>query len=366
LKVLVVDDSVVFRMAISTGLTNVSGVDVVGTASNGQLALDFIEKNKEVDIMILDMEMPVLNGIETIKAVRKINRKIIIIVFSSLTLNGAELTLEALDLGANDFVTKQEASSAVNLEESLKMIEKTLVPKMRAFQSVLAKGRHQEFYTPATEINNPGAGVSESLIVDVKNCLNQIQEMPQLVLIASSTGGPDALAKIFEGITKKAKVPIMLVQHMPPIFTNKLAELLNKKCSQITVKEAEEGELLKPGVCYIAPGDYHMTLSRALKVVLNQDPKVSYVRPSATVLFDSVIKNYMAKTLTIVLTGMGDDGASGVEKLVNRGDYAYIQDESTSVVWGMPSATRSKCPNIKEMPIEEIPVFLNMVFEKSA
>ena len=144
MKVLIVDDSVVFRMAISTGLANVPGIETVGVVSNGQIAVEFLKKTKSVDLMILDMEMPIMNGIETIKAVREFNRKIVIIVFSSLTLNGAELTLQALDLGANDFVTKQEASSAINLASSLKMIEATLVPKINAFEKVLKIGKHKE------------------------------------------------------------------------------------------------------------------------------------------------------------------------------------------------------------------------------
>ena len=369
MKVLIVDDSVVFRMALSTGLTNVSGVKIVGTASNGQLALDFLKNHKDVDLMILDMEMPVLNGIETIRAIRKVNKKIIIIVFSSLTLNGAELTLEALDLGANDFVTKQEASSAINLEESLKMIEATLVPKMKAFKNVLNKGRHQVCYSPKKTVENKPISVNivgtDDLVLDVKNCLRQMNEPPKLILIASSTGGPDALATVFEEISERARVPILLVQHMPPLFTKKLAELLNKKCQHLTIKEAMEGESLKAGTCYIAPGDYHMTVSRSLNIQLNQDSKVSFVRPSATVLFDSIIRNYMDKTLTIVLTGMGDDGALGIEKLVKRGDYAYIQDEATSVVWGMPGAARLKCPSIKELPLDEISMFLSMIFKET-
>ncbi|MFT6633696.1 MAG: two-component system chemotaxis response regulator CheB [Bacteriovoracaceae bacterium] len=367
MNVLIVDDSVVFRMSISEALKDVTGLTICGTVSNGQIALDYFEKNEHPDLIVLDMEMPVMNGIETIKALREINKQVIIIVFSSQTRSGAEITLKALGLGANDFVTKQEASSTISMDESLKMIKSVLLPKINAFRTVInnARGFRKEPIQKLESSNiNHTKIESSSLKVDLNRMINDIDISPEIFLIASSTGGPEALNTIFRGIKEKPKIPILLVQHMPPIFTNTLAQMLNKHTSFVEVKEAVDGENVEAGFCYIAPGDFHMTLTKDMKIKLNQDEKVSFVRPSATVLFQSVEKNFNHKTFTLILTGMGDDGALGLEGLVRRGDYAYIQDEATSIVWGMPSAARAKHPLIKELPLEEIPIMLNKVILK--
>lgn len=380
MKVLIVDDSVVFRMSISEGLKDVAGLEVAGTASNGQVALDFLKKNQDVDLMILDMEMPVMDGITTIEEVRKLNKKVIIIVFSSLTLNGAELTMKALELGANDFVTKQEASSAVNLEESLKMIQQTLVPKIKAFESIIRKGRLTQ---PGAERSSPSPTttpesstpkreptpvenqeVPRSKAMGVSDLLNMMPVTPKMLLLASSTGGPDALSFLFKNLTEPVKVPILLVQHMPPLFTEKLADMLNSFTPHVEIKEAKDGDQVKPGLCLIAPGDYHMTLDKNGFVRMNQDDKVSFVRPSATVLFESVYQNYSEKTLSIVFTGMGDDGAQGLKGLKSRGDYILIQDEESSVVWGMPGAVKNTFPDVNELSLDDIPVFINHLLKR--
>lgn len=367
MKVLIVDDSVVFRMSISEALKNVSGVEIVGTASNGKLALDFISKHGAPDLITLDIEMPVMDGITTIENIRKINKDIVIIVFSSITIKGAELTLKALRLGANDFVTKQEASSAINMVESLKMIESILVPKIKAFENKLIKStptKESKVEEKKTNIlNNIQTPSLQS--TSLEEIEKEIIKYPSLLLIASSTGGPDALTTIVKGIKVKPQIPILIVQHMPPIFTEKLAQMLNNQNDLIEVKEAKGGEKLEPGVCYLAPGDYHMTLNKDQLIELNQNEKVSYVRPSATVLFESIAENYSGKTLTFVLTGMGDDGANGATKLLNKNDYIYIQDEKSSVVWGMPGAVKQKIPNVKEVTLFDISHVLNKVFSYS-
>lgn len=353
MNVLIVDDSVVFRMAISNCIESVDGFNVTGTASNGKIAIDFLNKNPHPDLIILDMEMPVMDGLTTIGEIRKISKDIIIICFSALTSKGAETTIQALNNGANDFVTKQEASSST-LEGSMQMIESVLVPKLNAFKQ---KKNATQFVT-ASDRGIPSKASSSPFGV------HEIDKSPELILIASSTGGPEALTTIFKGITVTPKIPILLVQHMPPIFTNTLAKMLDKNSPAVTVKEAVDGDKVEPGCCYIAPGDFHMKLQKNMTLKLDQGPKVSFVRPSATVTFESVLRNFPQKTLSLVLTGMGDDGAAGVSPLVERGDYLYIQDEKSSVVWGMPGAAKQVCPNVKEIPLLQISDFLNKVIEK--
>ena len=353
MNILIVDDSVVFRMAIANSLESVEGVNVVGSASNGKIAIEFLEKNTHPDVVILDMEMPVMGGIDTIKAIRNLSKDIVIICFSALTSAGAELTLKALSLGANDIVTKQEASSNT-IDGSMKMIESILVPKLIAFKT---KSTKRSLKT-STDV-----AVNQSSL-ELSDYVSDINISPELILIASSTGGPEALSKIFKGIEVKPKIPILLVQHMPPIFTKSLANMLNNLCPFIEIKEAENGDILESGKCYIAPGDYHMLLNKNLTLSLTQTEKVSYVRPSATVTFNSVVKNFPKKTISFILTGMGDDGARGVQDLYERGDYLYVQDENSSVVWGMPAAAKQTCPNVKEIDILQVPLFINQILAK--
>lgn len=338
MKILIVDDSVVFRMAIKQALEEIEGVSIVGTLSNGQLAVDWLKKNNDADLITLDMEMPILDGLSTIQEIRKFNKAIPIIVFSSLTTRGAEKTIDALSSGANDFVTKEEAGGAASIEKSLEMIRESLNPKILAFRSKLKKeSGAQEALSPkpaATPVIAPrGAGGNCDPMAMTKK--------PRLIVMASSTGGPEALTKVFSNLKKGASnVPILLVQHMPPMFTQKLAEMLSKLCEGYTVKEAVEGEFVKDNTCYVAPGDYHMVLTKDLKISLNQKEKVCYVRPAANCLFESVADNYSKQVAAIVLTGMGEDGAEGIKKLSTHGSCNFYQDENSCTVFGMPAAVQ--------------------------
>lgn len=354
LNVLIVDDSVVFRMAISEALSDVENVNICATASNGKIAIEYFEKNKHPDIVILDMEMPVMNGLDTIKEIRKITKRSIIICFSSMTLKGAELTISALSHGANDFVTKQETSGTKNINDSLKMIKSLLVPKIKAFSNVLSRSR-----LDAGAVNT----ASSNQVQAIKK--NTMSTKPQMIQIASSTGGPEALNAIFSRIKHRPTIPLLLVQHMPPLFTNKLAQMLDSASSYISFKEAEDGEVVQPGYCYVAPGDFHMILNSNNTISLTQTEKVSFVRPSATVTFNSVAQNFDNRVMTFILTGMGDDGAAGLDSFIRRGDPVYVQDESTSVVWGMPGAAKRSFSTIVELNLEQIADVLNDVFENS-
>lgn len=340
MKVLVVDDSIVFRSAIVSAIGTEKGIEVSRSLSNGKLAVDFLQNNPDIDLITLDMEMPVLDGMETIKEIRKFNKKVNIIVFSSHTQKGAEKTIEALNAGANDFVTKPE-NMGTNVDDSINSIKQELLPKILAFK------------TKVGVVENNLVKEGPTIIHDDYYQVSSKDPRPNLILIGCSTGGPEALTTLFRGINTNINVPMLIVQHMPPLFTQKLAEMLNK-VSTVRVFEAKDGDQLKAGVCYVAPGDYHMTIDENKIIRLNQEEKVCFVRPSVDVLFHSVAKNFKGNVLSIVLTGMGEDGANGAKKLHDQGNLVVIQDKQTSVVWGMPGAVKKVIPESKVAPISEM------------
>lgn len=323
MKVLVVDDSVVFRTAIKTALQESEDVTEVKPASNGKIAVDFL-KQGHFDAMTLDLEMPVMDGVDTIKAVREFNKDIPIIIFSAQNINSANKTLKALEMGANDFVQKIEGS---DLTENLKMIQSELIPKFKAFIDKIK--RNQEVKrTASSAVVKPMFDTAETT-------------KPNLICIGSSTGGPDTLKQIFEALKPGITTPMLLVQHMPPIFTTQFAKALDT-ISSVSVSEAKDGDILKPGHCYLAPGDYHMTLENedgTYTIRLNQNDKVCFVRPAVDVTFDSVAANFQGKVASFILTGMGSDGANGCQtlKAVEKGPV-FIQEEQSCVVFGMPKA----------------------------
>lgn len=355
MKILIVDDSVVFRMAIKQALEEVEGVSVVGTLSNGQLAVDWLQKSRDADLVTLDMEMPVLDGLSTIKEIRKFNQKIPIIVFSSLTTKGAEKTIDALSSGANDFVTKEEASGAQSIEKSLEMIRQSLIPKINAFKTKLEKSP-EPAPAPALSRTPRAPTVSDNT---GKSPLVSMTIKPKLIVMASSTGGPEALSNIFRKLNKgNANVPILLVQHMPPMFTQKLAEMLTNISPGYEIKEGKPGDFLKENTCYIAPGDYHMVMKPDNTIDLNQNEKVCFVRPAANCLFETVAQNYKQQIASFVLTGMGDDGAQGVRALNEVGCYNFYQDEASCTVFGMPAAVQ-RTGMAQEIKLEEISQLIN-------
>ncbi|GAB4408797.1 MAG: chemotaxis response regulator protein-glutamate methylesterase [Bacteriovoracaceae bacterium] len=333
-------------MAISQALSDVPGIGNLLTASNGHIAIDTLKKNPDVDLITLDLEMPVMDGIQTIKEIRKFNKKVIIIVFSSISVKGAEKTLEALTSGANDFVTKQDAGGAKSIDQSLEMIREVLIPKVKAFAKTDLVKKSPLPNKPTTEI------------------MTAMPIKPNMILIGSSTGGPEALSTIFKGIVSNINVPVLIVQHMPALFTEKLAHMLNKLCPHATIREAKIGDRPKAGEVLIAPGDFHMTLEKDGTIGLNQNEKVCFVRPSVNVLLDSVAKNFDSQIAVFILTGMGDDGAAGLKNLPPQKTYYFAQDKSTSIVWGMPGAAVQAIPSCQQLNLTEITSVLNSIFTR--
>jgi two-component system, chemotaxis family, protein-glutamate methylesterase/glutaminase len=343
MKVLVVDDSVVFRTAIKTSLAGHPNIKEVKTASNGKIAIEML-KAETFDAVTIDLEMPILDGVETIKGIREFNQRIPIIIFSAQNINAANKTLRALEMGANDFVQKIEGSGDVS--ENLKMIQAELVPR---FSALLAKNIAVPKSITATN--------SSSVKLE-----NQIR--PDLICIGTSTGGPDTLKNIFKQLKSGIKTPILIVQHMPPIFTTQLAIALNQTCD-MTVTEAKDGEEIIPGHVYLAPGDYHMELrAQAGKnfIKLHQGEKVCYVRPAVDVMLKSVAQNFNGKVATFILTGMGNDGAQGCLQMkeIRKGPI-YIQEESSCVVYGMPKAVADLSLYDYALNIHDLAIAINNI-----
>jgi two-component system, chemotaxis family, protein-glutamate methylesterase/glutaminase len=325
IRILVVDDSVVIRKVLCDVLKSDPDIEVVGTASDGRIALAKIIQLTP-DLITLDVEMPNMSGLETIAEIRKLHPKLPIIMFSTLTERGASTTLDALALGASDYVTKP--SNTGSLDVTMERIKRDLLPKIKALcgrrlsDKLHAKPRFKRVIVPA--LRGPHTAIRIEILA-----------------IGTSTGGPNALAEVIPAIPADFPVPIVIVQHMPPLFTRLLAERLNKQ-SLIRVHEGEPGKTLESGHAWIAPGDHHMIVERrgaAVQLAINQAPPENSCRPAVDVLFRSVASTFGANTLAVVLTGMGSDGVLGSQAVCERGGRVYVQDEATSVVWGMPGQT---------------------------
>lgn len=316
IRVLVVDDSVVIRRLVANALGEDPDLEVVGTASNGRLGLARMEQLNP-DVVTLDIEMPEMTGLDMLRHF-PVGANVRVIMFSTLTEHGASATLEALSLGASDYVTK--ASNAGSLDQSMEALRAELIPKIKQFFRF-----EQE---PASLPRPRQAAVPAQLIP------------PKVVVIGVSTGGPAALAQVVPAFPADFPLPILVVQHMPPVFTRLLAERLNA-ASGLTVAEAVEGASMEPGSVWIAPGDYHVRVrSGGLRntLMLDQGAPVNSCRPAVDVMFESVAEVYGGAVISVVLTGMGYDGLRGVRQLRAKGAWSIAQDEESSVVWGMPGA----------------------------
>ena len=341
-RVLLVDDAVVVRKALSVAIDQDPDLEVAGTAVNGRVGLSKFTTLKP-DIVLLDIEMPEMNGLEAVRELRKIDTRVPIIMFSSLTEQGAAVTLEALSLGATDYVTKP---SNVDMTATLEAISRELIPKIRALCR-LPENR----LTPGTAMRAPVR--ASALPMPPRS---RLLAPVQVVAIGVSTGGPDALAHVVPALPADFPVPVVIAQHMPAIFTSLLAARLSAK-SALPVQECVSGEPLTPGRIVIAPGDYHMVVNQENGVPIlrtHQGPKENFCRPSVDVLFRSIAAVYGARTLAVILTGMGQDGVKECETLRRLGARIYVQDEATSVVWGMPGFVARAGLADKILPLAQI------------
>ncbi len=361
LRVVVADDSVLFRRAISDALVALPDVEVVGSASNGKLALQKVRELKP-DLLTLDLEMPEMDGLAVLDALRQSGSKMSVIVVSALTRRGGDMTLRALEKGAFDFITKPDTAGA---DESREAIRRELAPRLRALATRLAVRNllhRPQAATPATtaaapppsEQKTPSANLSG--IADRMNRLASSQR-PEMVLIGVSTGGPNALARLLPQLPKDLGVPILIVQHMPPVFTLSLAESLATKCA-VKVREAAHGDVLAANIAYIAPGGRQMRVapgpdgSRVIQIT--DDPPENNCRPAVDYLFRSVATHSPGRAMAVILTGMGSDGTTGLRLLKRHNAFVIAQDEASCVVYGMPKAAVDAKVTDVILPLEAI------------
>lgn len=343
IRVLIVDDSVVIRRLVTDCLAADPDIEVVGTAPDGQIALAKIPQVNP-DIVTLDIEMPVLDGIQTVAAIRKTYAKLPVIMFSTLTERGGAATLEALSNGANDYVTKP--ANVGNVAMSMERVRSELIPKIK---SLCGRAKPEVLSCPI--IRKP---------VVMPGLLPQAARIDAL-LIGVSTGGPNALAALMPGFGKNFPVPILIVQHMPAVFTKLLAERLGV-ASGLPACEGAQGMAVKPGHIYVAPGGHHMEVERApdgLKLRIHDGPPENSCRPAVDVLFRSAAKVYGPRALALMLTGMGQDGLIGCQHLREQGGRVIAQDEASSVVWGMPGAVVQAGLAEKVLPLNAIAAEVN-------
>ncbi len=340
IRVLIVDDSVVIRRLLTDILGQDPEIEVVGTAPNGRIALAKLPQVNP-DLVTLDIEMPELDGLETLPLLRKSYPKLPVVMFSTLTERGAVATLDALSRGATDYVAKP--ANVGSVQAGMQSVKEQLVPKIKALcPTTIAANASVAAARKSPTVNRPTTS-------GLKRC--------EALVIGSSTGGPQALTAVLGRLPASFPVPIVVVQHMPPVFTHHLAARLDQECA-LEVREAEGGENIAPGGVWIAPGGYHLELDRHgvhVRTVLHEGPPENSCRPAVDVLFRSAARLYGPGCLGLVLTGMGQDGLRGSEHIVHAGGHVLTQDEASSVVWGMPRAVTEAGLASRTLPLTAIP-----------
>ncbi len=364
MRVVVADDSALFRRLITTVLASLPEVEVVGQAANGKQALQRVHELTP-DLLTLDMEMPELNGLEVLDALQKSGENVAVLIISAFTHQGGRLTIQALQKGAFDFITKPDLSGLEQIREALRA---ELAPRLKA-QSLRFKVRnilrnstaaapihpaaspvHPALIHPPASPVHPAAppihAASPTWMTSLEGINTRMNRLagtikPEMVLIGVSTGGPNALAGLLPALPGDLGVPVLIVQHMPPLFTQSLAENLTAKCA-LQVCEAAHGENLEPNTVYIAPGGRQMRLAPGdggrKMIQITDDPPENNCRPSVDYLFRSVANQFSGRAMAVILTGMGSDGMLGLRLLKRHGCFVIAQDEPSCVVYGMPKA----------------------------
>jgi len=355
------------RNLISRIVESAEGLTLAGKAMNGKFALEKIPKLNP-DIMVLDLEMPEMNGIEFLKERKKRNIEIPVVILSSVAKKGAEVTMEALSLGAVDFIMKPSDTNVMDLTEIADHIVNTLLAYGRKYKSGSDTGRSLpgSFRSAVAEPPVRRKISAETIFPSVRPAGNNHFAPPsanreetkrvEIVVIGISTGGPNALREVFKNIDPDLKVPILVVQHMPAGFTEEFARSLDRICP-LSVKEAATGDLLSPGRVLIAPGSAHLKVERkrlAVIAALEESEVVNGHRPSADVLFASTNEAYGGNVLGVIMTGMGKDGARELGTLYNRGAVTIGQDEESSIVYGMPKVAYESGYVDYQLPLAEI------------
>jgi two-component system chemotaxis response regulator CheB len=340
IRVLVVDDAVVIRQILTGLLATDPEIEVIGTAANGRIALAKIPQVNP-DLITLDMEMPEMDGLTTLREIRKLYPRLPVIMFSTLTERGAAATIDALSAGASDYVTKP--ANVGSVQTAMQRIKDQLIPKIKSL----------------TNRATPAGLPTSKPVTAVPTALKRpsiFGSRVEVLTIGISTGGPNALSAVLPQLPADLPVPVLIVQHMPPMFTRLLAERLATQC-KLKVCEASAGMRVMAGTIYIAPGDFHMTVEKRAEgvcIATNKDTPENSCRPAVDVLFRSVVKVYGSKVLGAILTGMGSDGLRGCENIHEAGGRVIVQDQATSVVWGMPGYVAQAGLAEKILPIDRL------------
>lgn len=358
-RVMLVDDSSVIRGFFRRAIEEEPYIEVVSSVGNGQSAVESLAKAKP-DVIVLDIEMPVMDGLTALPKLLEIDPDVKIIMASTLTLLNADISLQALSNGAADYIPKPSTNAELH---SAGTFRRELLDKITAL------GRAKRHLPPEDQpedrleegkVAPTAIGRAKSTVVSAPAgpiTLRSPAILPATVLgIGSSTGGPQALLKVVAGLGAEFELPLLITQHMPPTFTGILAEHLTKASGR-EVKEATDGETVRRGCSYVAPGDFHMVVERegSQEIIrLNQDPQENFCRPAVDVMFRSLAKTYGNRLLTVILTGMGHDGLLGGRVVVEAGGSLIAQDEATSVVWGMPGAVAKDGLCSAVIPLENI------------
>jgi len=334
LKILVIDDTIFYRKIITDVLKEISGVEVVGTANNGKIAMSKIASLKP-DIITLDIEMPEMTGIEVLEQLKDLPSPPAAVMLSTLTHKGGEMTIRALELGAFDFITKPDAGK---MADNLVKVRESLAPVIQAFKRKKEYSTRLRTKTARKPISERTPDRTAAYISKYKK--EKRITPSEIIAVGISTGGPNALAKMVPMLSLDLNVPVLIVQHMPPMFTQSLAKSLDAK-SKLTVKEAENNEPVLPNIVYIAPGGRQMKVAAGhdgstRRIKITDDPPENSCRPSADYLFRSISEHYVGRATGVIMTGMGSDGAKGLELMKKNGSRVIAQNKETCTVFGMP------------------------------
>jgi two-component system chemotaxis response regulator CheB len=346
IRALVVDDTIVYRKIVSDVLKDIPGVEVVGTANNGKIALSKIASLKP-DLITLDIEMPEINGIEVLQELKNqsLDNAPVVIMLSTLTQQGSEMTIKALELGAFDFIGKpDDGKMAENLQKVKDAISPIIDALKRQKQTKLKiRARINSKVNATKDITRSSPSTNRRSTSQSNTTIRPnttIRSKSEIVGIGISTGGPNALTKMIPMLPAGFKAPVLIVQHMPPLFTASLANSLNKK-SQLEIKEAENGDIIESGKIFIAPGGKQMKIVAGAdgitrKIKITDDPPENSCKPSVDYLFRSIAQYYVGRSTGVIMTGMGSDGSKGLAQMKKNGSVVIAQNEETCTVYGMP------------------------------
>ncbi len=353
-RVMVVDDSAVIRGLLTRALEGDHDIRVVTSVGDGQMAINSLQRNS-IDVIVLDIEMPVMDGLTAIPKLLAVAPQVKIIMASTLTLRGADISIRCLSAGAADYIPKPTSTREIGGAEDFK---RELVSKVKALGAAArrAGSRSRGEIRPLSPAPAPLFLKREVGPVVTRPAPTGVQLRPDIIAIGSSTGGPQALFEVLSHL-KGLSQPILITQHMPATFTTILAEHITRQCG-IDAQEAKDGETVVPNRCYIAPGDFHMLVAQrsGMNVIaLSKDPPENFCRPAVDPMMRSILKAYGGrKILACILTGMGQDGLKGCTEVVNGGGTLIAQDEASSVVWGMPGAVAQAGICSAILPLKDI------------